>query len=146
MPHERRDVLEPLLQRGQQDREDVDPIPEILAERLLLDHRRKVAVGGGHDPHVHVQRRFAADALDLMILQHPQEPHLRRQRQFPDLVEKERAPVGPFEPALMLFRRAGETPLFMAEELRVDEFGGNRTAIDANERPVGPLRPRVDRA
>ena len=85
MAHQRRDVLAALLKRGEQDRKDVDPVPQILAEGAVLHHRRQIAVGGRHDPHVDVDRGPPPHALDLVVLQHAQEPDLRRQRQFADL-------------------------------------------------------------
>jgi hypothetical protein len=61
----------------------------------------------------------ATDTLKLTILENSQEPHLRRQRQLSALVKKQSPPVGPFEPALSLADRPGETPSLMAEKLGV---------------------------
>ena len=100
---------------------------------------------GRDDPHVDVDGRLASDALDLMVLQHAEQPHLGGKRQFADLVEKERAAIGPLEPALMLLSGSRKTPLLMAEQLGIDQFGGNRPAVDPDEGAVGPLRPRMNR-
>ena len=93
-----------LAQRRQVDREDRDPVPEVLAEAALGDHRVQVAMRGGDDAHVDVERLAAADALEAAVLQDAQQPHLRRQRQLADLVEEQRAAVGALEPALCAAR------------------------------------------
>ena len=46
-----------------------------------------------------------ADALERAVLQHAQQPHLRRERQLADLVEEQRAAVGALEPTLARARR-----------------------------------------
>ena len=73
-------------------------------------------------------------------------PHLRIQRQLADFIQEQRAHVGPLEPALPRFVRAGEAALLVAEQLRVDQLARNRAAIDAQERPAVPVAAIVNRA
>ena len=54
---EQRDVLAPLAQRRQRDRDDVDAVEEILAERSRLDRLGEIAVRGGDDAHVDLASR-----------------------------------------------------------------------------------------
>ena len=54
---EHRDVDRPLPQRGQPDRERVDAVVEILAERAVRDERLERAVGRADEPEVHVDAR-----------------------------------------------------------------------------------------
>ena len=75
---ERTDLLAPLAQRRQLDREDREPVVEVRAERAARDHLLEVAVRRGDDAHVDLDRLRAADALDDALLQHAQEPHLHR--------------------------------------------------------------------
>ncbi len=42
---------------------------------------------------------MSADALDEPVLQDAEEPHLRVEREFADLVEEQRAAAGAFKPA-----------------------------------------------
>ena len=58
----------------------------------------------------------------------------RRERQFRDFVEKQRA-AGSFDEFTgMAFGRAGESSLFVAEQNRFDEIVRDRSTIDGNER------------
>jgi hypothetical protein len=102
-------------------------------------------MGGGHDAAVDVDRLVATDALEHAVLQHAQQSYLRRRRELADLVEEQRAAVGPFEPTLALAHRAREAAALVAEQLRVDELGGDRPAVDADERLGRSLRPGVER-
>ena len=49
MAHEVGNVLEPLAQRRQPQRHDVQPVEQILAEQALVDLLLQVAIGGGDD-------------------------------------------------------------------------------------------------
>ena len=101
---------------------------------------------GGDDAHVDVDRPLAADADDFAVLHDAQQPNLRGQRELADFVEEQRAAVGLLEPALAPRRRAGEGARLVAEQLRVDQLGGNRAAVDAAERAAAKRRVLVDRA
>ena len=93
------DVVLPLAERRQEDREDVDAVVEVLAEKSRLDERLQVAVGGGDDPHVGLDRAIAAHALELALLQDAEQLDLHGGREVADLVEEERAAVGLFDAA-----------------------------------------------
>jgi hypothetical protein len=64
---QRRHVLAPLAQWRQRDRHHVEPVVQVLAEVAPGDQRRQALVGRRDDAHVGLQRRFAADALDLSL-------------------------------------------------------------------------------
>ena len=110
-----------LAQRRQHERDDVQPVEEILAERAGPGRRLQVAVRRGNQPEVHPHRPRAADALELPLLQRAQQLRLQRERQLADLVEEERAAVGQLHLALLEADRAGERPLLVAEQLRSRE-------------------------
>ena len=73
------------------------------------------------EPHVDADRRRAAEALDLALLQHAQQLDLRRRADVADLVEEERAALGQLEPPLLERLRAGERALLVAEQLGFDQ-------------------------
>ena len=54
---EQRNVLAPLAQRRQGDRERVEPVVEVVAEAPRRDLGGEVAMRGGDDPHVDATRR-----------------------------------------------------------------------------------------
>ena len=79
---------------GTCEREDVQPVEEVLAEASLVERRAQVAVGRGEDR----ARRpatgpAAAQALDLARLEHAQQLGLQLERHVADLVEQQRAAV-----------------------------------------------------
>ena len=97
--HQQRDVVAPLAQRRQVDREHVEPVEQVFAETPLAHGLAEVFVGRGHHAHVHPQRPGAADALDFPLLEGAQQLALRHQTQRADLVEEQRAAVGALEAA-----------------------------------------------
>ena len=125
---------------------DVQPVVEILAELPARDHLREVAVGRRDDAHVDADRLVAADALELALLQHAQQLDLGLERQLADLVEEQRAAVRQLEAALVLADRAGERALLVAEQLALDEAGGDRGAVHLDEQALAPRAGLVDRA
>ena len=64
MFHESRNVVAPLAQRRQQQRENVDAVKQILAEFLFAYARFQIAVGRDHHPNVYGNRFVAANPLD----------------------------------------------------------------------------------
>ncbi len=72
---------------------------------------------GGDDADVDLDRLLAAKALQLAVLDHAQQAHLRGQRQLADFVEKQRAAIRLFEPPLATAGGAGERALLVPEQL-----------------------------
>ncbi len=77
---EQRNVLAPRGQRGDAHLDHVEAVVEVLAEAALLHLALQVLVGGGDEPHVDLDGLGAAEPLDLALLQHAQQLHLRRGR------------------------------------------------------------------
>ena len=65
-----------------------------------LDLGGQVAIGGGDHARIDANGLRAAHALELLLLQHAQQLHLRLERQLADFVEEDRAAVGELEAAL----------------------------------------------
>ena len=70
------DVLAALAQRRHVERDDVEPVVEVLAEALLLHHMAEVLVRRGDDADVHADRLGGAEPLELAFLQHAQDLRL----------------------------------------------------------------------
>jgi hypothetical protein len=49
---QRNDVLDPLAQRRQVDRQDAQPVEQVRPKRPLVHARRQIGVGCRHDAHV----------------------------------------------------------------------------------------------
>src|SRR5262249_37830820 len=66
---EEHDVVAPLPDGSDPDREDVQPVVEVLAELPVADHRRQVSVGGGDHASVDAPGLLAPDRLELALLE-----------------------------------------------------------------------------
>src|SRR5207253_1868830 len=69
---------------------------------------------------------------------------LRVERQFADFIEEQGAAVGLLEEPGVVCVGAGESPPHMSEELRLDEFARDGSAVDDDERLVAPEALLVD--
>ena len=67
-------------------------------------------------------------------------------RQVADFVEEQRAAMRQLEASGLAGVRAGERALLVAEQLRLEQRLGNRRAVDGDERAVGAVAERVQRA
>ena len=101
---------------GSSQRENVDAMVQILAERALLDQFVEIAVRRHDHANVHRNGAIAADALHLALFQHAQQLRLHHQRHVADFVQKQRAVIGLLELADVARQRAGERSLFVAEQ------------------------------
>ena len=110
------------------------------------DQRLQVAVRGRDQPHVGPDRLVAADPLERLLLQQPQDLGLERQRHVADLVEEERAAVALLELADPPPLGAGEGTLLVAEQLALQQGLGDGGAVDGQERRLGPGAVLVDGA
>ena len=106
---------------GSAMRKDVEPVKEILAKGLFAHRLEQIAVAGGNDPNVDLNRRAAADPLTFALLQHAEELGLNLEGDFTDLVEEDRAAVGQLEAAEAFGEGAGEGAFFMAEQLTLHQ-------------------------
>ncbi len=61
------------------------------------------------------------DALELVLLEHPQELRLQRGRQVPDLVQEERPSRRELEPTRLLAIGARECAALVSEQLGLEE-------------------------
>ena len=96
---QRQDVFLAIAQRRHVDGHDVQAVVEVFAKQAIGHHRRQVAVGGGDETHVHLDRAGAAETFELVLLQHAQNLGLRARAHVADFVEEQRAAVGLFEAA-----------------------------------------------
>src|SRR5262249_46310078 len=96
----------------------------------------EVPVGCRDQPHVHLDRARATEALEFLLLEHPQELRLELEGNLADLVEEERPAVGHFEPADLLRDRPREGAALVTEELALEEPGGDRSTVQLDERPL----------
>src|SRR6185295_7200234 len=99
-----------------------------------------IAVRGGQNAHVDGNRTAAADALDLPLLEHAQERHLRLGGELPDLIQKNRAAIGGLESTHSPLERSGERAPFVTEQLGREERLRYGRAVHRDERPARASR------
>src|SRR5512135_226499 len=137
-----RDVLTPLAQGGQVDRDDVEAIVQVLAEPAGVDLVEQVAVGRGDDPGIDLDGTDVADALELALLQDAEQLDLELGGGAVDLDEEDAAGEGGLEPAGPVIDGAGERALDVAEQLAFEQALGQGAAVDADVR-AGVARAEV---
>ena len=71
---------------------------QVFAKLASADARLEILVRGRDHAHVDLDRELSADAVELALRQHAQQPRLQRRRHVADLVEEQRAAVGLLEP------------------------------------------------
>src|ERR1019366_2004154 len=144
--HERRNVLLPVAQRRESQRDDVQPVEEILTESPVGDGLQEVPVRGRDDAHVHGDGLRSSHARDAALFEDAQEVELQLRADVADLVEEERAAVRGHEPAFAALNGAREGPLLVAEQLGFEERLRERSARHRDERLVVAPARAVGRA
>ena len=69
-------------------------------------------MGGGDHAYVGPNGTHAADTVELAFLQNAQQGDLRLRRQFPDLIQEDRAAFGQFETPQSPLQRSRKRPFF----------------------------------
>ena len=82
---------------------------------MLLHGLSQIAVRRRNQTKVHLQRLRSTQPFELVIPQNPQQFRLQRQRNLPDLVQKQRALVGQFGASNSLAHRSGERAFLTTE-------------------------------
>ena len=92
---QRRNLLAPLAQRRQVERQDLEAVEQVLAEAAVAATSCvEVGVGGGDDADVDLDGAAARRAGGLLLLDEAQQLGLEVEADVADLVEEERAAVG----------------------------------------------------
>ncbi len=134
---EYRQIIQPVAQRRQSDRDDVEAVEQILPKLALLHHAFQMTVGGADQAHINRDFCRLAHRAHAPLLHGAQQLGLHRQGQFADLVEKQRAALRRGKEAGMIGHRSGERALAIAEKLGLQQLLGNGAAVHRNERPAG---------
>src|SRR3984893_3674870 len=145
--HQRIDSFEPLAQRRDRYRGDVEPVKQVAAEAPFFYRLAQVAIGRRHYLNIDFVRARLADGLNFTVLACTQQLGLQAHRQLADLVEEQHSALGCPEIALRILAGVGKGALDVAKELgfgqRLDQIG----TIEGDERtarlpPQIPYRPR----
>src|SRR5438270_13677938 len=99
------------------DRKNSQAIIKVAAELPLGNALDQIAVCGRNQADIHSDCLVAAQSLELLVLQHAQQFRLQFERDVAHFIQKQRPPVGQFQPADLLVDRASECPLLVPEQL-----------------------------
>src|SRR5207247_11474441 len=121
----------------------VSTVVEVCSTLAGGERRLQVAIRGGDDARVEVDRSLAAHPREPKVLEHVEELGLEGERQLRDLVQVDRALVRVLELPRLPPVRAGEGALLVAEELGLEQLQRNRGTVDLAERAVAAWRSRV---
>jgi hypothetical protein len=143
---QRQDVIPARPQRRNRDRDDVDPIEQVLPKRTRSNQRFQVSIGRADHSCLADDGRLATEAMEGAVVQQAQELRLERCRQVANLVQEEDAVARPFGIALMPAVCAGESATLVAEQLAFHELPGDRRAVDSHEWRARTPRDLVEKA
>ena len=136
----------PLAQRRHANRENVQPVEQILAEFALADRLRR---GRGWWRRSRARRPCASASCPPARIRPPAAraaaSSADRRGSSPTSSRKIVPPSASAKRPSRLLRRAGERARLVAEELALDERGRNRRAVDLDERLVPAPAGGVDR-
>ena len=142
--HQNRQIVHPLTQRGQGQRDHVETEVKIFAEFPGFHHLEHTAVGGGHHPDIHLDRFLASDLIDFMFLQYSKQFCLKRQCHFTDLVKKNGSGVSLFEFSTVILVGTGESPFLVTKKFTLQQSIRQCGTIDCDKGFPGPLRVIMD--
>src|SRR5208283_3998442 len=134
--HQRQNIFLAFPQRRQINRNNRQPVIEVLAETPLPHFFLEVPVGRGNHPHVHLNIAHTPHAPHHLIFQHSQQLGLQQRRKLANLIQKQRASVSHFKQPLLHGLGIGKRALLMAKQLRLDQcfrYGGT---VDRHKRPL----------
>ena len=130
---QRHNVLRAVAQRRQIQRQDVEAIVEIFAEKPFLHQLDQVFLRRADHPHIDVHFMILANAAEGAVVEKAQQLGLHARRHLANFIQQHRAAVGLLEEALLALQR-------VAKQLALDRVLGNGAAV---ERQIGFARPRT---
>src|SRR5258706_16469237 len=130
-------VLAALDERRHLERNNVQPVEEVLAEASGNHLALEVAAGRGYDANVNAHSRAAADALEFLLDEHSKELALRVDGHIGNLIDIQGAVVCFFQGANL---PGGLTRFLDAEKLDFHPVRRHGSGINGHEGPVHALR------
>ena len=144
MLDQQRNILPAFPERGDLQRNHVEPVEQIFPELPVFHHLLQVPVGCRDHAGVGRNGLRSAEPLKRAVLQNPQQFDLDMQRDFPDLIKKDRSAFRQFEPPLAHLHRAGERAAFVAEEFALQQIFRQGRTVN-RDKPAGPAAALMDR-
>jgi hypothetical protein len=93
VPHQLRNILFSFAQRGQRNRENIQPIVQVLSEFTVLHHLLQVLVGRDNDTNIDLRGTRAPHRFELALLYHTEQLGLKFQWQVSNFIEEQCATI-----------------------------------------------------
>src|SRR5882672_9197894 len=132
--HQHGDVGAALAQSGQMKGHHIKAEIEVLAECAIFVRSLQVAIGRGHNAHVHLGAVVATHRTDFFVLQYAQKFGLQFERQFADFIEEDGTPAGSMEQSGLGPDGSRKGPSLMTKEFAFYQRGHEGYAVDGDER------------
>src|SRR6185503_446452 len=117
---------------------------EVFTKLSFANQRLEVAVRGRDYAHIHGNGFRSTDALEGLLLEHPQKLYLGVGRKVADFVEKQRAFVRLFESTDPPLLGTGEGPALVAEQFAFQEVFRDGGTVDRDKWSIGPRAVLID--
>ena len=121
--YEQRNVVLPVAQRRQADRDHVQAVEQVFPELAVLHHLPQIEIRRGNDARINLDGVHGAEPRVLAVLDDVQKARLRVERHVADLVEEDGAPVRHVEQPLLRSDCSGEGISHVTEQRRLEELG-----------------------
>src|SRR5262249_5985808 len=131
-----RNVFATLPQRRKTDGDHVQTVIKVLPESAGSRQSAQILRCCTNEPKVYWNGLIAAEPLDRLLLNRPQQFGLQRKRKFGDLIEEECAAIRLLEAPDSLRNGICECPSFMTEQFGLQQVVGNSGAIYLDKRPL----------
>jgi hypothetical protein len=137
------EVRRPLPQRGDLDRQNLEPVVEVCSELSLFHHCMQVPIGGRNDPDTHRDLSIFANTKHAVLLQEAQEHGLHAIVQLANLVEEEDPTFCGTDQTFPIVMRAGECASPVAEKFALRQACTDCAAVDSHEWSVASLEIKL---
>src|SRR6266478_7398293 len=144
--HKFRNIHFSLAERWQRNRENIQPIVQILSEFAVTDHLPQVSIARRDDTNIDPRGTGAAHSLELAFLEHSKKLGLKLQRHVSNFVEEQRSTIGQRKTAHVRTNSAGESSALVSEEFAFQKTGGHRRAVHLDEVPATARTELVNRS
>lgn len=84
-----KNILRPFPERGNGERNDVEPVKEVFPEPSLGHPLFEIGIGRCEHPNIRSSGRRVAEAFKFPVLDEPQQLGLHRRGEIPDFIQKE---------------------------------------------------------
>src|SRR5258707_7944353 len=133
-------VVDALAQRGDLNREDIEPVEQVLPEGAFSYGCTQVRVCSRDYSHVYRNCLTAPNSFEFSLLENSQQSNLGLGRQVTYFVQKYRSAISRFKASYSPLHAAGERSFLVPKQFGSDQRGRDGGTIYANKSPARTIR------